>query len=118
MLFFTDNFNIPYLIQGIHKVLASHHAALSNLCRNNLNALADLMFEAHLITTAVHRSPTFNNIIDEFKSAMEFMKECSQLKDHCAKFLSVFTKLGGSFTVAASSLRGEWIDVGIQLNVE
>ena len=76
------------------------------------------MYSTNLITTAVNRSPTFNDIIDDFKSAMLFMREHSQLKDHCAKFLSVFTKLGSGFTVAASSLRGEWIDVGIQLNVD
>ena len=95
MLFFSDNFNIPYLIQSIIEVLTRHHVSLCDLYTHKLNTLADEMYSTHLITTKVHRSLTFNDIINDFKSAMVFKREHSQFKDHCAKFLSVFTKLGG-----------------------
>ena len=117
ILFFSDNTNIPNLKRAILKVLTSQHAALCRLCTHNLKAFADEMFSVHLLSEEVHRSPTFNGIIDEFKSAMAFMREYSQLNDHCAKLLSVFTALGGSFIEAASYLREEWIKVGIELNV-
>ena len=73
MLFSSDNFNIPYLIQSIIEVLIRHHISLCDLYTHKLNALSDEMYSSHLITTKVHRSPTFNDIIDDFKSAMVFM---------------------------------------------
>ena len=63
------------------------------------------MYSAGLINSEVQRSPSFDGIISEFKLAMEFIGECSELENHCIKFLSVFTKLGGSFIKAAEALK-------------
>ena len=70
------------------------------------------MFAAGLINKEVQKSPSFDGIIGEFKAALSFMRRRSQIETHCAKFLSVFTKLGGSFIIAGSVLQEDWIEVG------
>ena len=69
------------------------------------------MYSAGLINNQVQRSPSFNGIISEFISAMEFIRIPSEIEEHCIKFLSVFTKLGGSFTRAAKVLKEDWVKV-------
>ena len=69
------------------------------------------MYSDGLINSEVQRSPSFDGIISEFKSAMEFIEIRSELEEHCIKFLSVFTKLGGSFIRAAKALKEDWIKV-------
>ena len=80
------------------------------------------MYSAGLINSEVQRSPSFDGIISEFKLAMGFIGECSELEEHCIKFLSVFTELGGSFTRAAKALKEDGVKVcriecGIELKL-
>ena len=70
------------------------------------------MYTAGLINKEVQRSPSFDDIISEFKSAMAFMRTPSQLENHCVDFLSVFARLGGSFAKAGNILKEDWIEVG------
>lgn len=72
----------------------------------NLERLASEMFSANLIREV---KPSFKYIIGEFQAAMHFMTTCSQLENHCVKFLAVFDKLGGNFERAAIVLRKEWM---------
>ena len=39
---------------------------------------------------------------------MDYVK----VEEHCVKFLSVFTKLGGSFIRAAKTIKEDWIESG------
>ena len=69
------------------------------------------MYTAGLISRELQKSPSFDGIIDEFISAMEFMRTCSELQEHCVKFLSAIAKLEGSFIRAANVLKEDWIEV-------
>ena len=69
------------------------------------------MYSAGLINSEVQRSPSFDGIISEFKLAMEFIEIRSELEEHCIKFLSVFTQLGGSFIRAAKTIKEDWVKV-------
>ena len=70
------------------------------------------MYTAGLINIEVQRSPSFDGIINEFKSGMAFFRRPTELENHCIKFLTVFAKLGGSFTIAGNAIKEDWIEVG------
>ena len=118
----TDINNLRHLID---EVLTTHYADLRDLSTTCLEAFATEMFAAHLINKEVQKSPSFDGIIGEFKAALNFMRRRSQIETHCAKFLLVFTKLGGSFIIAGSVLQEDWIEIGrtkygleLQLNIK
>ena len=99
-------------------VLTKRHAQLCDSSRHCLPALASKMFSAGLISSEVQRSPSFNGIIDEFKSGMSFIMERSELEDHCIKFLRACIEIRGTIAKAARALQKDWKEVGIELNME
>ena len=63
-------------------------------------------------------NPSVDGFISEFKASLKFLKEVSQVKDHCKKFLKAFIAVGGSYATAANALHKDWIEaVNNQLNV-
>ena len=70
------------------------------------------MYSAKLFNKEVQRSPSFECIISEFTAAMGFMTMYSELQDHCVKFLTVFTEVGGSFSIAAKAIHKDWTEAG------
>ena len=63
------------------------------------------MLQAGVITKFVQQNPTFEKITKGFLSKFEFVKEIRKIEDICAKFFSVFYKIGGSFTDAADAIK-------------
>ena len=63
------------------------------------------MFTVGLISYGVKRKLSYDALITEFYSGFTFMKEKSQVVEHCNKFFGVFNRLGGPFTIAGGSLK-------------
>ena len=99
-------------------VLTKRHAQLCDSSRNCLPALASKTFAAGLISSEAHWSPSFNGIIDEFKSGMSFITERSELEDHCTKFLRACIEIRGAIAMAARALQKDWKEVGMELNID
>ena len=110
--------NVPKLRHLVIDVLTKRHAQLCDSSRTCLPALASKMFAAGLISSEVQRSPSFNGIIDEFKSGMSFVTEKSELENHCIKFLRACIEIRGAIAMAARALQKDWKEVGMELNID
>ena len=96
----------------VKEVFTQNFERLHNTSRNSLNSLADKMFTNSLISDDVHRSPSFQNIFDEFIAGMEVTTTPHELQDHCCKFITACTDVGGPIKKAAELLQK---DLGTKL---
>ena len=102
--------DINKLRRVICNVLAQHHTSLHELSRSSLQLLANEMYVARLISSAVRQSPSFDNIIAKYKAELSFMTTLSEIVHHCVKFLSILTKIGGPCVIASQAIQEEWIE--------
>ena len=103
----------------VRRVLNENHALLVDLPVASLPSLAAKMLTAGLISTGVHKAPTFDGIIYEFTAKMNFKRNHTRLREDLKKFLSCFNEVGGSFADAAEVLRDDWTDIiRKELNIE
>ena len=105
-LYLTD-IDINTLRKLIWKVLRKYHAALADLLKSSLVKLANEMFAAELISSGAQETPTFDNIIGEFKAGMNFMMTHTELQEYVVKFLEILKNMGGSFARASNVLQKE-----------
>ena len=99
----------------VKEVFTQNFERLQNTSRYSINSLADKMFTNSLISEDVHRSPTFQNIFDEFIAGMEVTITINELKDHCVKFITACTNVGGPIAKAADILQKDLISRGMKL---
>ena len=92
----------------IKRVLDEYHATLINLPKESLKDLADEMFFADIISTGVQKAPTFDNIIEEFKTGMTFKRTLTELQEYLVTFLTSLKNVRGSFAGASDCFRKEW----------
>ena len=64
-----------------------------------------------MIARHVQRSPTYDAIISEFVEVMNFIDTQKDLVEHCKKFITALTNVGGSVKIAALMIQQEWIDI-------
>ena len=67
------------MISCVKKVFTQNFERLQNTIRYSIKSLADKMFTNSLISDEVHRSPTFQNIFDEFIAGMEVTTTINEL---------------------------------------
>ena len=89
----------------IKDVFNQNFERLRNTSRNSLNSLADKMFTNSLIGDDVHRSPSFQNIFDEVIAGIDLTTTLNELQDHCCKFITACTDVGGPIKKAAELLQ-------------
>ena len=63
------------------------------------------MLAVGLITRRIAANPTFPVIIDGFFSGFSFLETVEDIEEWCKKFFSAFYNVGGSFVLAANSLK-------------
>ena len=106
LLLDTDIYKLRRVIRN---VLVQHHASLDESSRDSLQLLANEMYAAGLISSTVRQSPSFDNIIAEYKATLSAMSSLSEIVHYCVKFLSILTKIGGSCAMASQAIREFWI---------
>lgn len=103
----------------VRKVLNKNHALLVDLPVASLPDLASKMLSAGLISTGVHKAPTFDDIIYEFIARINFRKDHTKLQEDLGKFLACFNEVGGTYAVASDLLQDEWTNtIKQELNLE
>ena len=113
---------VSKLVHVIRNVLNKHHTSLSESAINSLQLLATEMYAANLITNAFRHSCSFDIIIAEFTVVLSSMSSISKTEQHCAMFLSILTKIGGSCAVASQTLQQDLIkdskaECGVELQL-
>ena len=89
-------------------------ADLCDLMETCLRNVTREMFQAHLITEAVRDNSTAEKILKEFINGMKWIRNQSDVEEHCKKFLCVFNKMGGNFVLASKQVKTQWITIAKQ----
>ena len=97
--------------QKLEVVLMNNQVALKKAFRLSLSSISDQLLQAGIITQDIHRSPSYDDIIDSFLSGLTFIRKQSDLKKECDTFLSALSNIGGPVARAAGMLRDEWDQV-------
>ena len=110
------------VIRCIKELMRTYHPDLSELFEGLLKTLSSEMYAVGLIPRAVEKNPTFDAIMTSFLSGLAFKAKLEDVEKHCAKFLSVFYKIGGPFIDAADMIKQTTKDtiidkLGVQLNI-
>ena len=94
----------------LKSVLTSHFADLSNQLSRCLPRVSAVMYSKRLISESVKKSPTIDNVIDEFESGMRLANNISNLQEHCQLFLQCLSSEGGPTKLAAQKLCRDWME--------
>ena len=97
------------MIRVIRNVLTKQYTSLYELTRSDLQLLADKMHAAGLISSYAQSSHSFDVIIDDFQAQLSLMMSVSKIEQHCNKFLSILTDIGGSCALVSQTLQQELI---------
>ena len=103
----------------IRRVLTEHHADLPGLLKPSLADLAKEMFIVGLISDDVLKNPTYSNIIGDFLTGINSMKNCTKLQKYVKMFLMILNNLGGDCTHVSNVLQIELTEIiKRELNIE
>ena len=86
----------------------NNQVALKKVFSLSLQSIADQLLQIGIISQDIHRSPSYDDIIGSFLAGLIFIDSQSVFKEHCNKFLSALSQVGGPVTFAVSMLRKEW----------
>ena len=114
--------DVNKLRQVIESVLTKHYVSLHELRWNRLHQLADLMYDADIISFDIKQSPSFNNILTRLMVQLSSIRSISQIEQYCTKFLSILNDVGGSCALVSQALQQDWIkdsraECGVELQL-
>lgn len=95
--------------KDFEKVLTTNHVFLNEAFRLSLAEVADQLYQAHIISSSIKRSPSYDDIVDSFKASMNFKRTIPDLEAHCSKFLTALSNINGPVSEAAQVIKEEWI---------
>ena len=93
------------VISCIKEVLNENFARLKTLVENNLQEVSGELFASRLISNGTRRKPSYEAIITDFLSGLDFEETLPLINEHCEKFFNVFYNLGGPFARAGDLLK-------------
>ena len=68
------------------------------------------MFCCGLISASTKDTANFYDMMREFKSGMDFIRDIQNLVKHCELFLQSLVMEGGPYKYAATTIAEEWTD--------
>ena len=90
------------------KELTNYNQQLSDALYNSLSTFSSLMLQNEFISNHVHeKNQKFDVIMHDFKAGLNLLS-LDELRNHCIKFLSILTEVGGPVIKAAELLRKNW----------
>ena len=92
----------------LQDVLTKRHAALDGLLKASIKSIATDMYSHGLISVPTRDAAKFEDMMREFTSGMDFIRDDHNLVKHCRLFLQSLGKQGGPHKQAASSIAEEW----------
>ena len=94
----------------IQDVLTKSHADLDGLLKASIKSFAVDMYSHGLISEPAKDAANFNDMMREFTSGMDFIRDSQKLVKHCQLFLQSLDKQGGPHKDVASSIAEEWTE--------
>ena len=77
----------------------------------SIGSISNELYAAGIISRDVKMSPSYDAIIGQFEAAMNIKKTPTDLEEHCKKFITALTNVGGPVEHAALMIKQEWIDI-------
>ena len=111
------------LRKALREVIKRKFADLSKVLKTKvLPCVAAEMFAEGLISQPCKDDPTYDSVIGEFESGLQFKTSVDELEKHCQSFLTSLSNQGGPVQGAAGRLAEEWKknvkeEFGISLNL-
>ena len=72
-----------------------------------LEHFARLLLQVNIIPQSIADSPTYKDIINNFKATLPFLKTVEDIRKHCQKFIGSVEKVGGDGAIACSRILSE-----------
>ena len=98
-------------IVALKLVLRKNHAILYDIFQSSIVSISNELYAADIITHGVQMSPSYDAIIGQFEAGMKFKRTQRDLEEHCNKFITALTNVGGPVKDAALMIQQEWIDI-------
>ena len=111
MLCSTD-IDIGEIWRLIKKAHIKNYADLYDLLKPLIADLANEMFAVGLITNDVLNKPTYSDIMGDFLTRINFMKNHTELQEHVNNFLMILNYLGGlCSTHVSNTSQVDWTEI-------
>ena len=94
----------------IQDVLTMYYADLDALLKKSIKSIAVDMYSHGLISEPTKDAANFNDMMREFKSGMNFIRDGQKLVKHCELFLQSLAKQRGPPIHAARGIAEVWIE--------
>ena len=101
------------MVAKLKQVLTDRHVALHDIFQMSIGSISNELLQAGIISHDVLKSPSYNTIIDQFVGGMNFIGTQRDLEEHCKKFITALTNVGGPVKAAALMIQQEWIEMRI-----
>ena len=99
--------------------MTNHQIALHDIFQESIGSISYELLQVDIITRGVQRSPSYDAIIHQFKAGMNFIGTQRDLEEHCKKFITALTNVGGPVKDAALMIQQDWINgVKRELGIE
>ena len=77
--------------------------------QETLNDIARALSAVNIIGRAVQREPTYESIIGSFINGMKLKDDISDIEEHCVKFLTALSDVGGPVADASDMIKKKWL---------
>ena len=77
--------------------------------QETLNDIARALSAVNIIGRAVQREPTYESIIGSFINGMKLKDDISDIEEHCIKFLTALSSVGGPVADASDMIKEKWM---------
>ena len=78
--------------------------------QETLNDIARALSAVNIIGRAVQREPTYESIIGSFINGMKLKDDISDIEEHCVKFLTALSGVGGPVADASDMIKKKWME--------
>uniref|UniRef100_A0A1X7T9B2 Protein kinase domain-containing protein n=1 Tax=Amphimedon queenslandica TaxID=400682 RepID=A0A1X7T9B2_AMPQE len=79
--------------------------------QETLNYIARALNAVNIIGKAVQREPTYESIIGSFINGMKLKDNYYDIEEHCVKFLTALSGVGGPVAEASDMIKKKWMSI-------
>ena len=91
--------------------MTDNYINLHDIFQESIGDISHELLQVGIITRDVLRSPSYDKIISQFVRGMKFKRTLKGLEEHCNKFITALTNVGGPMKDAALMIQQDWIDI-------
>lgn len=81
------------------------HASMRGLIESSIEDFAAQMLSKNLITPLIHRTSSFNSIMECFIAGFDILDELKEVQGHYGKFFSALYNIGGPLEKMADRMK-------------